>query len=98
MSKTGVYKDTRLPGGNLYIQIVIYTAAIQEPNRLYTRLPGVSIILFLHGIRSRAKSVIYTAAVCPNRIVIYTAAIKEPNLLYSLLPGEYIKFTYICII
>ena len=36
---------TRLPGGSPCIKVVIYTAAVQEaqPNRLYTRVPGVNI-------------------------------------------------------
>ena len=36
---------TRLPGGGPCIKMVIYTAALQnsQPNRLYTRLPDVSI-------------------------------------------------------
>ena len=35
---------TRLPGGSPCIKMVIYTAALQnsQPNRLYTRLPGVN--------------------------------------------------------
>ena len=85
---------TRLPGGNLYIQKIIYTAAVQEPNWLYTQLPGVSIKCYSHGSRSRAKSAIYTAAVCPHKIVVYTAAIQELNLLYTLLPREYIKLLF----
>ena len=38
---------TRLPGGSPHIKMVIYTAALQDsqPNRLYTRLPGVNIKL-----------------------------------------------------
>ena len=38
---------TPLRGGNIYIQTVIYTAAVQEPNRIYTRLPRVSLKLLL---------------------------------------------------
>ena len=39
------------------IKIVIYTAAVQEPNRLYTFLPGVCIKLLLnYGNRSRDNS------------------------------------------
>ena len=46
-------------------KIVIYTAAIQEPNRLYSLLPGVyKKNRYLHGSRSRAKSAIYIAAGC----------------------------------
>ena len=97
---------------------VIYTVAIQEPNRLYTLLPGVykkSLFTrqpsksqigyihccrvytknrYLHGSRSRAKSAIYIAAGCIQKIVIYTAAVQEPNRLYTLLPGVYIKLLF----
>ena len=52
---------------------------------------------YLHGSPSifSAKSAIYTAAVCPNKIAIYTAAIQEPNRLYTLLPGTYTKNRYL---
>ena len=46
---------------------------------------------YLHGSRSRAKSAIYIAAVCIQKIVIYTAAVQEPNRLYTLKPGVYKK-------
>ena len=59
-------------------KIAIYTAAIQEPNRLYTLLPGVYKKCYLHGNRSRPKSAIYIDAGCINKIVISTAAIQEP--------------------
>ena len=70
-------------------KIAIYTAAVQEPNRLYTRQPGVSIKLlytrqpfqskfrYIHGGRSRAKSAIYTAVVCPYKMIIYSAVIQS---------------------
>ena len=82
-------------------KIAIYTTAVQEPNRLYTRQPGVSIKLlytrqpfqskfryvqgcrvstlngYLHGSRSRAKSAIYTAAVCPYKMIIHSAVIQS---------------------
>ena len=66
-------------------------AVIQEPNRLYTLLPGVYKNRYLHGNRSRAKSAIYIAAGCIHKTVIYTAVIQEPNRLYTLLPGVYKK-------
>ena len=61
--------------------------AVQEPNRLYTLLPGVyKKNRYLHGSRSIAKSAIYIAAGCIHKTVIYTAAIQEPTRLNTLLP------------
>ena len=48
----------------VYTKIVIYTARIQEPNRLYTLLPRVYIDCYLHGSHSRANSALYIAAGC----------------------------------
>ena len=45
-------------------KIATYTAVIQEPNRLYTLLPGVYKNRYLHGSRLRTKSAIYIAAGC----------------------------------
>ena len=90
---------------------VIYTAAVQEPNRLYTLLPGVFIKMLFKGQPFKAKSAIYTAAGCIHKCytksaiyiaagcihksVIYTAAVKEPNRLYTLLPGVFINVLFI---
>ena len=49
---------------------------------------------YLHGSRSRAKSAIYIAAGCIQKIVIYTAAVQEPIRLYTLLRGVYIKLSF----
>ena len=68
-------------------KIAIYPAAIQEPNRLYTLLPGVYKNRYLHGSRSRAKSAIYIAAGCIQKIVIYTTAVQEPNRLIYIAAG-----------
>ena len=87
---------TRLPGGSPRIKMVIYTTALQDPqpNRLYTRLPGVN----------QHKIAIYTAAVpepiqivtrqpciypLPHGVAIYTAAIPEPIQIYTRQPCIY---------
>ena len=58
-------------------KIAIYTAAIQEPNRLYTLLPGEYKNRYLHGSRSRAKSVIYIAAGCIHRLLFTRQPFKS---------------------
>ena len=61
--------------GSTYVKMVIYTAAIKESNWLFSRLPGVSknrylhgsrvstLIIYLKGSHSSAKSAAYTAVV-----------------------------------
>ena len=69
-------------------KIVIYTAAVQEPNRLYTLLPGVYIkSLFTRQPFKSQLGYIHCCRVYIHEIVIYTAAVQEPNRLYTLLPG-----------
>ena len=84
---------TRLPGGSLCIKMVICTAALQysQPNRLYTRPPGVNIkLLFTRQPCQSHFSYIHGCRVS-HKIAVYTAAIQEPNRLYTLLPGVYKK-------
>ena len=57
-------------------------------------MPDVYKNLYLHGSRSRARSAIYIADGCIQKIVIYTAAVQEPNRLYILLSGAYIKLLF----
>ena len=66
-------------------KIAIYTAAIQEPNWLYTLLPGVYKNCYLHGSRSGAKSAIYIAAGCIHKAAIYTASIQSKVSIRYLL-------------
>ena len=65
---------TRLPGGSSCIKMVIYTAALQDsqPNRLYTRLPGVNMKFIF--TRPPFQS-LFRLAMCQHKIAIYTAAI-----------------------
>ena len=58
-------------------KIAIYTAAIQEPNRLNTLLPSVYKNRYLHGSRSRDKSVIYIAAGCIHRLLFTRQPFKS---------------------
>ena len=58
------------------------------------RMESIYSNAYLHGSRSRAKSIIYTAAGCQHKIVIYTAAVKELNRLYTRLPGVSIKLLF----
>ena len=88
---------TRLPIGNPYTQIVIYTTAVQEPYRLYTRQPGLSIKLLFTRQPFKSKSAIYTAAGCQHKIIIYTTAVQEPNRwhrLYTRLQCVHIKWLF----
>ena len=75
-------------------KFAIYTAAVQELNRLYTRQPGVSITLLYTRQSSRANLDIYTAAVCQHEMFIYTAVVQEPNRLYTWLPCVLLKWLF----
>ena len=85
---------TRLPGGSPRIKMVINTAALQDPqpNRLYTRLPGVNahkIAIYTAAVPEPIQ--IYTRQPCiyplPHEVAIYTAVIQDSSWLYTLLPG-----------
>ena len=85
---------TRLPGGSPRIKMVIYTAALQDPqpNRLYTRLPVVNahkIAIYTAAVPEPIQ--IYTRQPCiyplPHEVAIYTAVIQDSSWLYTLLPG-----------
>ena len=87
---------TRLPGGSPQIKMVIYTAALQDPqpNRLYTWLPGVNahkIAIYTAAVPGPIQ--IYTRQPCiyplPHEVAIYTAAIPEPIQIYTRQPCIY---------
>ena len=70
--------------------MVIYTAALQEaqPNRLYTRLPGVNqhkIAIYTAAVPEPIQ--IYTRQPCIyhllHEVAIYTAAIPDPIQIYT---------------
>ena len=64
----------------------ISTAALQEPNRLYTLLPGAYIKnCYLHGSHSRANSAIYIAAGCIYmKLLFIRQRIHEAECLFYL--------------
>ena len=61
-------------------KIAIHKAAIQEPNRLYTLLPGVYKNRYLHGSRSRAKLAIYIAAGCIYMELLFTRQLFKSQI------------------
>ena len=69
----------------VYTKNVINTAAVEEPNRLYSLLPGIYIILLFtqQPFKSHIGS-IHCCRVYIHKIVIYTGAIQEPNRLYTV--------------
>ena len=65
---------TRLPGGCPCIKMVIYTAALQDsqPNRLYTRLPGVNIKLLFARQPFQMSIQLYTRLPCVHIKSLFT--------------------------
>ena len=76
------------------LEMVIYTAAVPEPDWLYTLLPGINVDGPLQSCHSRARLAIYTAAGHQCKMVLYTAAVPEPDWLYTLLPGINVKWSF----
>ena len=75
-------------------KIVIYTAAVKEPNRLYTLLPGVYIKLLLTWQPSKSQlGYKHCCRVYIHAIVNYTAAVQEPTIhIAAMFPDAIISF------